>query len=398
MRGRSREDGVSSPKTVSGNASDIVEGSPDAIDPPYPTPAGPLPNAASANTATQNHNIPGTGSGSPYVDAVIWGNSGWNLSSGPITYWFGSPDDPNRPSETPLDGWSAAERQAFVGALANYAAVSNLRFEEATSEASANIVAFQVTSTAYLGLAEIPDGSVSHGGNPNQVWLRYAFNATASWSQPQPGGDGYQTILHELGHTLGLAHPQDGGSQPDATVFPGLHDGDTGLYEQNQGPYTAMTYNLDYDEAPQENFAYGENASLGAFDIAAIQRLYGVNTTYRTGNDGYALPTVNAVGTYWSTIWDAGGSDEISAAGASGPAVVDLRQAPLNGPYAGGFVSQVAGIRGGLTIANGVTIENATGGSGSDRLIGNDAANGLVGGDGDDTLVGGAGSDQLTGG
>lgn len=44
------------------------------------------------------------------------------------------------------------------------------------------------------------------------------------------------------------------------------------------------------------------------------------------------------------------------------------------------------------------TIENVTGGSGNDRLTGNDAANRLIGGAGNDILEGGAGSDRLIGG
>ncbi len=43
-------------------------------------------------------------------------------------------------------------------------------------------------------------------------------------------------------------------------------------------------------------------------------------------------------------------------------------------------------------------IENVTGGSGDDTLIGNAVANTLIGGNGDDVLIGGAGADTLTGG
>ena len=43
-------------------------------------------------------------------------------------------------------------------------------------------------------------------------------------------------------------------------------------------------------------------------------------------------------------------------------------------------------------------IENATGGSGNDVLLGNSAANVLTGNDGDDILIGRAGNDLLLGG
>lgn len=51
-----------------------------------------------------------------------------------------------------------------------------------------------------------------------------------------------------------------------------------------------------------------------------------------------------------------------------------------------------------VAIAAGVIIENAIGGSGDDRLMGNDAANILRGGGGADELSGGGGSDTLVGG
>lgn len=55
-------------------------------------------------------------------------------------------------------------------------------------------------------------------------------------------------------------------------------------------------------------------------------------------------------------------------------------------------------MKGNVSIAAGVTVENAIGGSGSDLLIGNDVANVLKGGAGNDILYGGLGADQLWGG
>ena len=55
-----------------------------------------------------------------------------------------------------------------------------------------------------------------------------------------------------------------------------------------------------------------------ALDIAAIQAIYGANTTYASGNTVYTLPTTNGIGTGWKSIWDTGGVDTISGAGATG--------------------------------------------------------------------------------
>lgn len=53
----------------------------------------------------------------------------------------------------------------------------------------------------------------------------------------------------------------------------------------------------------------------------------------------------------------------------------------------------MGGLKGNVSIAKGVVIENATGGSGDDELIGNEAGNRLKGGAGSDRLTGGAGAD-----
>ena len=78
-----------------------------------------------------------------------------------------------------------------------------------------------------------------------------------------------------------------------------------------------------------------------------------------------------------------------STAAATGSALkIDLRD--------GRFTS--LGQKDNFAIAYGAVIENATGGSGSDKLTGNKWANVLSGGAGNDRLDGGKGSDLLTGG
>jgi Ca2+-binding RTX toxin-like protein len=110
------------------------------------------------------------------------------------------------------------------------------------------------------------------------------------------------------------------------------------------------------------------------------------------------------VGTYWSCIWDAGGTDTISGQSASNSVIIDLNNATLanNDPDAGGFISQVVGVKGGFTIANsqgGISvIENAIGSNFNDTLTGNEYNNYLSGLGGNDVIDGKAGNDNLDGG
>jgi Ca2+-binding RTX toxin-like protein len=246
-----------------------------------------------------------------------------------------------------------------------------------------------------LGVHSFPDGPDQW--NPTQV-LYGAFNDDPEyWNATTltPGGDAFDTIIHELGHGLGLAHPHDGGGLDGATKFPGATEYGTGQYGLNQSVFTVMSYNPGWNGAPTNSLDYGQPLTPMAFDIAALQALYGANTTYKNGSDTYILPTVNSSGTGWTCIWDTGGEDTISGASATKALTINLNEATLiPGANAGGFVSWVGGISGGFTIAKNAVIENAIGGSGADTLVGNGEDNDLNGGAGADKMSGGAGVDH----
>ena len=104
--------------------------------------------------------------------------------------------------------------------------------------------------------------------------------------------------------------------------------------------------------------------NLGAFDIAAIQYLYGPNLSTNSTDTTY---TLDSSLTGYKTIWDAGGTDLIDASSLSTAVSIDLRNATLNQAVGGGFASKIDSIQKGYVIAydsTGAIIENATGGSG----------------------------------
>ncbi|MBQ0823171.1 M10 family metallopeptidase C-terminal domain-containing protein [Microvirga sp. HBU67558] len=355
--------------------------------------------------ASIRNSVPGTGYGNAYVDALVWGGTAWNTASGSIKIWFGQSGDfaaasaVHGPSDILTSGlstrnWTKAEKAVFDYAIQVYESVCGLKFELAGSAAEANVVWWKMPlDGSTLGLHEVPD--------KNQIW-GYFDPTMPSWNWMNFGGDGLNTVLHEFGHGMGLAHPHDGGTGADATTFPGVTDSGTlGPNGLNQGIWTVMSYNPGWGQAGYD-LSYGNQAGLGAFDIAALQALYGKNMETGQGSNVYALPTLNTTVDEqgWYCLWDAGGLDTITAARALDGVVIDLRAATLEpgDSHAGGFISREKGVAGGYTIANGVTIENATGGRFADRLQGNSAGNVLRGADGADTLAGGSGDDILFGG
>lgn len=334
--------------------------------------------------------------GNRYIDSILWGGN--RLESNVITYSFvedESLDNDIEDVDTEDTSWSSVEREATLVALETWSNVANISFvQESDDDTSADFGLF-LTNNSDLG-----DGVLGRFGPPGEInsGIGYFNIQGKGWGELglQQGGFGFITLIHEIGHGLGLAHPHDNGG--DSSLFPGvMTDSDLGRNAQNQGIYTTMSYNDGNVEDDNTRNGFGYQGTPTAFDIAAIQYLYGANTTYNTGDDTYSLPTQNKPGTFYATLWDAGGTDTISASSSNRDTIINLKAAPLVGRNAGGFLSTVDGILGGFTIANGVTIENAIAGSGNDILVGNQDDNQLKGGGGQDDLDGNQGDDDLLG-
>ncbi|HSV70645.1 MAG TPA: hypothetical protein VLI72_11075 [Methylibium sp.] len=151
------------------------------------------------------------------------------------------------------------------------------------------------------------------------------------------------------------------------------------------------SYSFSYD--------YIQPETLMPMDIAALQYLYGANTSYRSGKDVY---TFDPATPFIKTIYDAGGVDTISVVNFTRGCTIDLRDGHFSSiripsdPLPTGYTELNPGIYDGtdnLGIAFDTVIENATGGLGADALTGNAVANVLNGGGAADTMTGGAGSD-----
>jgi serralysin len=342
----------------------------------------------------------------PWIDTLVDGGR-WTDGVGTLvtlTYSLKSGIDPNKDTYgNPHNGlvtgkaWTSSEAAALKAAMNAWSAVTNVSFLQTASAGTADL-------WYWLGRnADMPDGALGWHEMPQEGTsspLYGAFNyEDFTWraSAMKPGGNAFVTILHELGHGLGLAHPHSSGIE-----FPGVTSefGSFGTYNLNQGIYTTMSYNDGFaTRFPYHtDVIYGGQMTPMALDIAAVQSIYGKNMSYHTGSDTYVLPAENIMGTGWACIWDAGGYDRISAGATTRSATIDLRPAALTGPYAGGLVSSCRGVVGGFTIANDVVIESAIGGLGDDRIYGNSVANVIYGKSGKDMLAGYSGNDWLDGG
>jgi len=346
----------------------------------------------------------------PSFDILDVINTGFTVSDTSIDVYFGV--NGYTADGITSEGFNAFEIAQFEAVFAQIESLTDLTFNTVTSAAAADFRLILDTNEGAeygnaLGYFYLPTG----GGLAGTGVFNGAIWDRSAGGNLEAGGYGYVTIAHELLHGVGLAHPHDTGGGSDILAGVGTLFNDIGAYGLNQGVYTTLTYNNGYYTGTQGaisySYDYGYEAGPMALDIALLQQLYGVNNTTNTGDDVYMLAGANASGTYWSSIWDAGGTDELQYSGAL-DVVIDLRAATIQDAIGGGgYVSSAAGIAGGFTIARNVVIDNATTGSGDDFIGGNTADNLIMGGGGndvirgragDDTIYGEEGNDTLTGG
>jgi serralysin len=340
-------------------------------------------DAAAANSGTGQYGISATlGTQAQLDDAMGEGmidNNSWNPTRGTpatISYGFQITDPGER---TNFVSFNAVMQTATRQILQLYAEIAGLTFVDANPTGLTDEA--QMLFSAYD--QEDGSGGHSHGAGNGDIHLNYGNRDTIP-----VGSYTWYTLLHEIGHSLGLSHPGDYGTGGLGTLF--LND---------SVQYTNLSYNGP--SLTGGNFGVtGDPDTPMLYDIMAVQLIYGANMTTRTGDTVYGFNTGNSVtaGTVYDfshntdpglCIWDAGGIDKLDCSGYSANQYISL--------VAGDF-SDVGGLSNNVSIASGATIENAVGGGGNDTMLGNGVANQLSAGAGNDTVSGGLGNDTLWGG
>ncbi|MEO1291595.1 MAG: pre-peptidase C-terminal domain-containing protein [Pseudomonadota bacterium] len=325
--------------------------------------------------------------------ASIQGDVAWTPGADRVlTYYLGG-----NGFQTPVSGsgwrgekdWTTSERASVRQAFDDVSVAVDLSFVETTDADAADLHLIFNDNDALLGAAFGPGTLDPAGGT-----IKINHTEPQHWNNGghEKGGFGYVTLVHEIGHALGLAHPHDTGFETE--VLAGVDDSeDAGDGDLNDGINTIMSYRDAWAAEGTSRADHGNRAGFGAWDMAALHNLYGAAESAAEGDTLYRLPGANGPGTYFETIYDTGGVDTIQA-GDNGSVTIDLRAASLDrSALSGGPVSYEDGTRGGYTIAAGVVIENATALGGDDTLIGNAADNMLIGGAGADRIDGGDGID-----
>ncbi|MBS0497363.1 MAG: M10 family metallopeptidase C-terminal domain-containing protein [Gammaproteobacteria bacterium] len=209
--------------------------------------------------------------------------------------------------------------------------------------------------------------------------------AVSQTSHVVPGTNAYSTLIHEIGHTLGLKHPGNyNAADPEST---NANDGPFLTGAEDSELFSIMSYT-------QQNQGL-ERINLAPYDYAALAYLYNAKPEH-TGDDTYTFST--ASGRSVETIYDDGGTDTLDASALHTAAVLNLNSAAPGTLSSVGLTPDNQAAIDNLSLGLTTVIENAIGGSGNDTLVGNNASNTLTGNDGNDTLIGQLGNDSMTGG
>ncbi|HEX8622867.1 MAG TPA: M10 family metallopeptidase C-terminal domain-containing protein [Allosphingosinicella sp.] len=351
------------------------------------------------------------------VDAILIGAK-WGVLN--LTFSFpdsgsnynGTGYDSNGVSAYHLD-LGALQQVAARAAFAKLSAYTNLTFTEIaeTDSVHANIRISQSADN---------DAPTAYGGFPSDtrgvagdIW--FGRTGQSYYDTPYQGSWGFATMMHEIGHTMGLKHGHQDYTNSDLSAYFGTspRNGTQSLTPDRDGQSWSL---MTYTSAP---FTTGNGAdkvnqpqSYMQYDIAALQYMYGANYTTNAGDSVYTFsPTtgemfINGVSQgdpagkkILLTIWDGGGNDTIDASNYTGGVTIDLRpggfstvdQSQLANHLAGQNLTAMApgNIAMSLLYNNDTRslIENATGGSGDDVFVGNTANNVLDGGAGSDSVV-----------
>ena len=213
---------------------------------------------------------------------------------------------------------SQAQKTAALAAFKFVSDVTNLTFQEdATGAGNIQLGAYDMSAgnggiAGLDGISNLPNQSPSK----DKVYTFVNAAVPGDLGDSSSGSYGWNVMWHEIGHALGLKHPGNydasgkGGTAPYLPAATDNHQNSIMSYKDNSYSKTANVQ------------------SYMAYDVAALQYLYGVNTSGSTAvNQAFTFDGSKAI---LKTLYSATGNDKIDLTGLSNGSVVNLNAGTMS--------------------------------------------------------------------
>lgn len=257
------------------------------------------------------------------IDGVLGGDK-WDVPDVSFSFYAGGAYYGGENGPTPVSDSVKANVRYILNEI--IAPMINVTFTEvADSPTRFGLIRYLCSPSAGYAYAYYPGGGDVAGDVVLSPAFDIATTATSSF-QLGPGSHGFQAIVHETCHALGLKHPgdYDGGGTGTPPYLP---------LDEDNGDNSVMSYNF---------FSGAEPATPMSYDLLALQYIYGANTATRADDTTYTFTAADAFSPgsgstgapraafdrMKHSLWDGGGVDTIDLSGiarATGGYRVDIR-------------------------------------------------------------------------
>ena len=302
--------------------------------------------------------------------------------------------------------FTAGQQAAARDVLAKVTAVTGIVFQEVSDGNAAEWHFAQSSDLTNPGWMTTTNdiqldsaGHITHYDADGYMWLHTDIEAT-------PGTFGYQTLLHEVGHTLGLKHTHDGG----ISLRPDLDDNHHSVMTY-QNVFSPVTEFQPLDLAALQWLYGGDGLGGRGAYVDAVQPQYGVgldadsmvggagndwlqgsegNDTLRGGAGNDLLDGLD-LNTFGDDVLDGGDGDDRYVVGAGNDTLID--SGGTDWVFAFADWTLAAGFENLTLFMHPQGPHLARGNDASNLIAGNDLDNRITGLGGADTLFGRAGND-----
>lgn len=200
-------------------------------------------------------------SGDITVDALLDDGPAWNYVTGNpanVIYYTFADDGVHTSNVSNVNTFNTSQRNATRDAIASVELITGIDFIE-TSQLALAQLSFLSANVSGDGVAGLTSWKTSYAYTSASIITSYEADAeifldTVDFFEninPSSGTSGYQTLLHEIGHALGLKHPFEGETQLPSSL--------------DNTSHTLMSY--DWIGSPKSTFQ--------EYDLAALWWLYG---------------------------------------------------------------------------------------------------------------------------